>query len=234
MKRNLFILILPFLVGCAQTVNYKLTKSDRWTGPKIDAVVCVQPIVDCTLVTNMDWRPHTEHIGKDDWRTNYCGGYGQTNLTAQVTAMIIKHLSYSGLFTKVVSETNANADYFLSGKLADFQTHCQVNEKAENIQAVSDGFGLIGAIVGIASTSGMKSEIKTSVKLDDLKLKDSLNQILWQDSVNVSTDVITNFEEANDMLVFNRPNQALKDAVKEMIYRLGNSSLTNRTSKMSH
>jgi hypothetical protein len=235
MERSLFILILPLLLsGCAHTVGYKLTDSDRWTGTKINGVVCVQPIVDDTLVTNMDWRPHEEHIGKEVWRTNYRGGYSHTNLTAEVTAMIIKHLSYSGLFTKVVPETDTNADYFFSGALVDFQTRDRVNTEAENIQAVSDGFGLIGAIVGSASTSGMKSEIKTSVKLDDLKLADKSGQIVWQDSITISNDTNADFEEASEVIVFSHPDQALKDAVNKMIWRMGNSSLTNQLSPPSH
>lgn len=235
MIRNLLVLTLPFLlVGCAHTVGYQLWGNDRWTGPKINGVVCVQPIVDHTIVTNTDWRPHVEHIGKEVWRTNYRGGYSHTNLTADVTAMIIKHLSYSGLFTKVVSETHTNADYFLSGMLVDFQTSDQVNTKAEGIQQVSSAFGLIGAIVEIASTSGMKSEIKTSVKLDDLKLVNKSGQIVWQNAITINHDTNADFEEASDVVVFRHPDEALEEAVNEMIRQMGNSSLTNHANLPVH
>jgi hypothetical protein len=235
MKRNLLLLILPLLLaGCAHTVGYTLKKDDRWVGPKIDGVVYVQPIVDHTTVTNTDWRPHEEHVGGQVWRTNYRGGYSHTNLTDDVTAMIIKHLAYSGLFTKIVSGTDTNADYFFSGTLADFQTADQVNSEAEGIQAGSSAFGVIGAIVGIACTSGMKSEIKTSVKLDDLKLANKSGQIVWQDSVIISYDTNEDFEEASEVIVFKHPDQALKDAVSEVIRRMGNSSLTNQASSSAH
>ncbi len=223
--------MLPLLLaGCAHTVGYSLNKNDRWTGPKISGVVCVQPFVDHTLVTNLAWAPQEEHTSNEVWRINSRGRYEQTNLTANVTAIIAKHLAYSGLFTKVVSEPDTNADYFLSGTLVDFQTHARVNTKAEGIEEASASFGLIGALVGSASTSGMKSEIKTSVKLDDLKLTDKPGNVIWQDSICISNDVAVDFEEADELLIYNRPDQALKEAVNEMIHRLGNSSLTNHPS----
>src|SRR4051812_20250740 len=53
MKRILFWLLLPLLVGCSHTVKYKLDESDRWTGPKINAVVYVKPFADqAPLATN--------------------------------------------------------------------------------------------------------------------------------------------------------------------------------------
>jgi hypothetical protein len=226
MKNNLFILILPFfLSGCLHTVGYKLTDSDRWTGPKIDGVVCVKPIADQTVFDISDWRP--EHSNQKIWRTNYRGGYSDTNLTSEVTAMIIKQLAYSGLFTKVVSGSETNVDYVLSGTLVDFKVRGQVNTKAENIQAVSAGFGLIGALVGSAATAKMTSEIQTSVKLDNLKLTDKASQTLWYDTIGINTNMTVDFEEADPNLIFNFPDLILKDTVNEMIHRLGNSSLTN-------
>ena len=231
MKRNLFVLILPLLLaGCAHTVGYSLNENDRWTGPKINGVVCVQPVVDHTLVTNLAWAPQEEHISNEVWRINSRGRYEQTNLTANVTAIIAKHLAYSGLFTKVVSGPDTNADYFLTGTLVDFQTRARANTKAEGIEVASGAaFGLVGALIGSASTSGMKSEIKTLVKLDDLKLTDRPGQIVWHDSICISNDVLVSYEEADPYVIYNRPDEALKEAVNEMIRRLGNSSLTNRT-----
>lgn len=235
MKWEKFVLFLPILLaGCSHTIGYKLAEGDRWTGAKINGVVSIQSIVDHTTNINMDRHFEEEHLGKEVWRTNWRGGYGHTNLTADVTAVVINHLSHSGLFDKVVSGTQTNADYYFSGALVDFETHAQVNSTAENIQAVSAGFGLIGALVGNASTSNMKSEIKTFVRLDDLKLSDKSGQILWHDSITISNDVTADFMEANDVIIFNRPDQALKDAVNEMIRRLGNSPLTNRVSSATH
>ena len=224
MKRIVFFLVLPFLVGCSHTVNYKLNESDRWTGPKISAAVYVKPFVDATTpITNK-----VEKVGKQVWRTNYRKGYASTNLSSQVTAMIAKHLAYSGLFTSV-SSNEVNSKYVLSGTLSDFQAHGLANETAENIQAVSAGFGALGALFGAASTSGMKSEIKTSVALSDVQLADKSGEALWRDSISVTNDVHISFEEATQYAIFNHPDKGLRDAVNEMIRRMGNSALTNRT-----
>ncbi len=234
MRWRLFIFLAPVLFsGCAHTVSYKLAESDRWAGAKIDGVVYVQPILDRTTNTNTDWHFEEEYIGKEVWRTNWRGGYSHTNLTSDVTSIITKHLVHSGIFQNVASGTETNADYYLSGTLVVFETRARVNTKAENIQMVSAGFGLIGALVGSASTSGMKSEIKTSVKLDELKLSDRHGQTLWHDSISVSNSVTVDFQEANSMTIFNRPDQALKDAVNELIQRLADSPLTNRVSSVT-
>ena len=224
MKRIfLLALLLPLLPGCSHTVKYKLDESDRWTGPRINAVVYVKPFVDkAPLTTNK-----VERVNKEVWRSNYRQGYDNTNLTAQVTQMIAKHLAYSGLFSGVTNK-EANAKYILSGTLSDFQTHGLANQKAENIQAVSAGFGALGALVGAASTSGMKSEIKTSVTLDGVQLADKSGEALWHDSISVTNDVQVPFEEATQYAVFNQPDKGLRQAVNEMIRRLGNSSLTNQ------
>jgi hypothetical protein len=224
MKRILCWLALPLLlVGCSHTVKYKLDESDRWTGPKINAVVYVKPIVDqAPLTTNK-----VDRVNKEVWRNNYRQGYDNTNLSAQVTAMISQHLAYSGLF-KGVSSNEVNANYILSGTLSDFRTHGLANRTAEDIQTTTAGFGVLGAILGAVSTSGMKSEIKTSVALSDVQLADKSGQALWHDSVSVTNDVRISFEEATQSAIFNQPDQGLRQAVKEMIRRMGNSSLTNQ------
>ncbi len=236
MKRLLFIIVLSsFCTGCLHTVKYSLTEKDRWTGAKISGTVYVQPFTDKTQVETTDWRKwQPVHISNQVWRVNYRGGYKETNLTGQVTAMITKHLSYSGLFTKGISGSETNADFVLSGTLVDFQARGRVNKTAENVQAVSAGFGLLGALVGSAATEDMKSEIKTAVKLDGLNLNDRMGQTLWRDSISISNDVAADFEEAGQDAIFNYPDQALKEAVTEMIHRLGNSSLTNRTAGETH
>jgi hypothetical protein len=224
MKRILFWLALPLLVGCSHTIKYGLNESDKWTGPKISGVVYVKGFVDAAApITNK-----VEHVGKQVWRTNYRKGYASTNLSSQVTAMIAKHLAYSGLFTGV-SSNEVNAKFVLSGTLTDFQTHGSANETAEGIQAVSAGFGALGAILGAASTSGMKSEIKTAVALSDVQLADKSGQAIWHDSISVTNDVRISFEEATQNAIFNQPDKGLHEAVNEMIRRMGNSALTNRT-----
>jgi len=220
----LFWLLLPLLVGCSHTVKYKLDESDRWTGPKINAVVYVKPFADqAPLATNK-----VDRVNKEVWRNNYRNRYENTNLSAQVTAMISQHLAYSGLF-KSVSSNEVNANYVLSGTLSDFRTHALVNNKAEDIQAVSMGFGVLGALVGAASTSEMKSEIKTTVALTDVQVADKSGAPLWHDSIGYTNDVHVSYQEASSDVLFVHPDQGLRQAVKEMIRRMGNSSLTNQT-----
>jgi len=223
MRRILFILVIPFLVGCAHTVNYQLSEKDHWTGPKISGVVYVKPFEDAAApITNK-----VEKIGKEVWRTNYRQGYSSTNLSAQVTAMISKQLIYSGLFAGVSSD-ETKAKFVLSGTLSDFAARGMANDSAETAQQVSAAFGAIGAIIGAASTSEMKSEIKTSVVLSDVQLKDKNGATLWHDSISVTNDVRLHFNEASPVGIFNQPDKGLHEAVNEMIRRMGNSSLTNR------
>ncbi|MEY2466917.1 MAG: hypothetical protein QOD03_1438 [Verrucomicrobiota bacterium] len=222
-----FILLLPLLVtGCLHTVKYKLTEADRWNGPKIDAVLLVQPITDKTTYTTNDWKPKT--VEGETWRTNPRGGYSHTNLTKDVTAMVAKHLAYSGLFSKVVTDKTAVGDYVLSGKLTAFKTSAQVNSKAETIAGVSSAFGLIGAVVGSTATAQMKAEVKTWVTLDELRVNDKSGQIRWQESIHIAKDETMNFREADSFVLYKHPDAALKEAVTDLIRRLGTSSLTNR------
>jgi len=225
MKWVSLVFFLPLLVcGCTHTISYKLTEGDRWTGPKIGGVLRVQPFADLSVALT-----NKEETGSDGtWRVTYRKGYESTNLSAAVTAMVVKHLAYSGLFTKVVAGTETNADWTLSGNLTEFEARGCVNHTAENIQMASAGFGLIGAVVGSTSTIGMKSEIKTAVKLDQLNLHDKTGQSRWSDSIAITNDVRSSFNDANETVVFIYPDNGLKDAVTEMIRRLGNSALTNQ------
>ena len=225
MKRNLALLVLSalVLVGCKHRIGYKLTEADRWNGPKLNGVLCVQPVVDASVaITNKQ-----ERINKETWRLNYRSGYANTNISEAVTATIVKHLAHSGLFKKVTTGSEANADWVLSGRLTDFATRAHANDKAEIIQSVSAGFGLLGAIVGSASTSKMTSDIQTTVKIDPVSLSDRAGQIVWQDSISVTNSKTVDFGQANEYAVFYHPDAALKQAVSEMIQRIASSVTTN-------
>jgi hypothetical protein len=229
MPRKLLTFLLPImLTGCMHTVGYKLTESDRWTGPKIQGVLCVQPITDSTVYGIADWKP--QHTTNGVWTVNSRGGYNHPNLTGEVTAMVSKHLAYSGLFTKVQS-SDTNADYILSGTLAEFRVNGRVNRKAEVIMEASAGFGAIGALIGAGATSDMKSEVKTSVKLDKLQIAGKAGQVLWQDSIGVDHDDNVSFAYAEGPAMYEFPDKALKEAVGLLIQRLGNSSLTNHAAE---
>jgi hypothetical protein len=229
MKRILPLLSLAWLLsGCMHTVNYKLAEDDHWTGSTIPGVLCVEPIADNTVYGIADWKPL--HKEDKDWRLNSRGDYSHTNLTGEVTAMMVKHLVYSGLFTRVITGPPANADFVLSGRLTEFKTQAEINSAAEGIQAGTAAFGALGALVSSAATSGMTSEIRTAVKIEDLKITDSSGQIRWQDSISVNIRTNMYFLNADKTVLYRFPDLALKDAVREMIQRLGNSSLaTNRS-----
>ena len=226
MKRNLALLLcgLGFVVsGCKHHVAYRLTETDRWGGQMIAGVLFVKPFADSSpAITNKQ-----ERVGKETWRFNYRSGYAKTNLNDELTSAIVKHLSHSGLFTKVTSKADMNFDWSLSGTLTEFKTRARVNDKAETIQTVTAGFGLLGAIIGSASTAKMNSDIQTSVKIEPVTLSDKTGRIVWQDAISVATNRTVNFGEANEYAVFYHTDAALKQAVNEIIRRIASSPATN-------
>jgi hypothetical protein len=261
MKRTFPTCMLALLlVGCAHSVGYKLTENDRWKGPRIDKVLVVQPFKDQTVpltnkvetVVRDEW--HTNKVGAvrspkdnaisagtnvvhrkvtDEWRTNYRQGYKDKDLGRAVASMTAKHLAYSGLFTKVVFGTNTASDYVLSGSLAEYSARALANSTAEGIQAGTAGFGLIGAIVGSASTAGMKTEVRVAAKIDDLNLTTISGKSLWRNSLGTSTNFNAHFSQAGSSIVFRHPDDALKRIVTDLIRELGNSSLTNNTKRVA-
>lgn len=204
-------------------MEYTLTKSERWLGQKVPTTVYVKSFVDNSpYLTTPE-----EEICEEVWRTNYRKGYAQSNLTTEVSAALVKHLNYSGLFTHAVETCETNADLVLSGTLTKFETRARANKKTETIQAVSGGFGLIGALAGSAATSSMKSLIKTEVQIDNATLSDRAGKILWKNSIVVSNQWEAGFLAANETVVFFHCNDALKQAFSQMINQIGSSITTN-------
>jgi hypothetical protein len=98
LKTLVLAVLLALGSSCSHTVKYKLTDQDRWTGPKINKVVRVVPLADqTTQATNK-----VLHLEDAKRRTNYRKGYRNGELAINVTAMVVKHLSHSGLFKQVV------------------------------------------------------------------------------------------------------------------------------------
>lgn len=222
----LLIVSLLTFSGCTHTVNYKLTEQDRWTGSKINQTVAVGIFADKTA-------PETKkvvEIDKDSWRTNYRSRYSSSNLIAGVSAMIARQLAHSGLFADVVSRPTSTADCVLSGTLVEYSSLGRVNSGAETTVAVASGFGLIGGIVGATSTAGAETEIRVSVRMDDLKLTGKSGEVLWRDSINVQTNFTTHFQAAKEGAIFIHADNALKTAVGEMIHRIGIAQATNQVS----
>lgn len=96
--------------------------------------------------------------------------------------------------------------------------------------AATSGFGLIGALLGAASTAGSQTAIRVSVSMDDLKLTGKSGEVLWQKSINVQTNFPAHFDAAETDKVFTHADNALKEAVTEMINLIGTAQLTNQVS----
>ena len=235
--RTLLALCLVWLcVGCAHTVNYKLTDADRWSGEKLDKVLRVQQFVDQTPPPEMTERAarpdlhqpasqvasRSRQEGDYTWRINYRDGYANKEIANGVTKMIVKHLKYTGLFRDVTEGSSSKpADYELTGSISLYHAEGRVNKGAETAVAVGSGFGLIGVLTTYGATAKEKTTIHADVELRDLSVTDSVqHQPLWNDTVSVSTNFDAPFEAASEPIVFTHADNCLKQAVTELIQRL--------------
>jgi hypothetical protein len=219
MRKLLILLPLLLTVGCAHTVQYKLTKSDHSFGSPVDAVLRVTTLADQTVPTTektVEEPPYT-------WRTNYRDKYKDKEIDNGVTAMVIKHLRESGLFKDVIGQNNQrHADMELSGSIAEYSARGRVNKGAEN--SVMTG-ALLGSFIGVAltsaATSGEKTEIRATVTLRDLTLRDAAStNVLWHDTITVSTNFTDHWSAADEEAVFQHADNCLKSAVEELIHLL--------------
>jgi hypothetical protein len=223
-------------VGCAHSVNYKLTEADRWSGAKIEKVVRVQTFVDQTPDPEMIERPamsdlhrpatlveaRTLQEGDYTWRLNYRSRYSNKEIANGVTKMIVKHLKHAGIFRDVVdSSSNVPADCELTGNITAFHAEGRVNKGAEGAVAAGSGFGLIGVLATHGATAGQKTEIRADIELRDVSLTDiTQHQPLWIDTITISTNFVAPFEAASEPMVFVHTDNCLKQAVTEMMQRL--------------
>ena len=220
MLTRLAVLLSTLLVvGCAHTVQYKLTDGDHWRGVPVDAVVRVRTLADETVPAagnTIEEAPYT-------WRTNYRDKYKGKEIANGVTEMVIKHLRYSGLFKDVIDERSQRpADMELSGSIGEYAARGRVNKGAEN--TVMTG-AILGSLIGVGLTSvataNEKTEIRATVTLRDLTLRDTVStNIPWQDSITVSTNFTAHWSAADEEAVFQYPDNCLKSAVGELIHRL--------------
>ncbi len=226
MRARLPILLLTLLaVGCAHTVQYKLTDSDRWHGSPVDSVLRVNLLADQTTPTTettIEKPPYT-------WRTNYRSGYRDKEIANAVTEMVIAHLRYSGLFKDVVNQSSPmHADLELNGSIADFTAQARVNRGAEDGVMIS---AILGSVVGVLITSAavahQKSEIRATVGLDDLTLRDAgSTNVFWHDTITVSTNFNASWTEADEDAVFKHADNCLKAAVAQLVDALAGAMKT--------
>jgi hypothetical protein len=217
--RDAIILLALVSAGCAHTVKYKLTESERWPEAKPDKTLAVTTFADNTVPQEAK----TIQVGDYTWRTNYRSRYKNKEIADGVSAMIAKHLKHSGLFKDVrYGQGTGSADLELSGTIAEYWAKGRVNKGAEGgVLVAAAGFGLVGALVGMAATSGQTTEIQAAVALEDVTLKDlSTGQVLFRDSIRSETNFVAHFTEADEPAVFRHADECLKQAVKQLIARL--------------
>jgi hypothetical protein len=219
-------LMMLLCVGCAHTVQYKLTDADQWQGAKIDKTLRVDTFRD-------ESSPVTQKTFVKDvytYRTNYRDGYKNKEIAAGVTQMVVKHLQASRLFRNVIdASSNLPADYELSATITEYYGQGRVNKGAEGAELTGAAlFGLAGALVTIGATSGQKTEIQADVDLQSIKLRPaSSTDVVWQSSISISTNFGAHFSEADTPMVFFHPDHCLKIAVTELIRQMATALQTN-------
>lgn len=216
--RHAIILLALVSAGCAHTVNYKLTQSERWPEAKLDKTLAVTTFADDTVPQEAK----TIQVDVYTWRTNYRSRYKNKEIADAVSAMIAKHLKHSGLFKDVsYGQGGGSADLELSGTISEYVAKGRVNKGAEDTVVAAAGFGLVGALLGFAATSGQKTEIHAAVALEDVTLKDlSTGQILFRDSIRSETNFVARFTAADEPAVFRHADECLKQAVGQLITKL--------------
>jgi hypothetical protein len=172
-----------------------------------------------------------EKESTNTYRYNFRKFYEGKEITNGITAMMTEHLRKSGLFKDVIGQDNRKpADYELSGTIADYRCKALVNSRAENISGV---FGILGALtvpigpivfggIGAAVTSGYETEIETSVRLNNLTLRQAgTTNILWQASIGVQTNCITKWYAATHPRCYVYPDYQLRIVVNEVVQGVG-------------
>ncbi len=216
-------------VGCAHTVQYKLTDADQWQGPKIDKTLRVEMFRDQTT-------PVTQKTFVKDvytYRTNCRDGYKNKEIADAVTQMVVTHLQASKLFKNVIDASSSQpADYELSATIAEYYGQGRVNKGAEEAEITGAAlFSLAGVLVTMGATAREKTEIQASVDLQSITLRlASSTDVVWQSSINISTNFEAHFSEADEPVVFVHPDNCLKAAVTELIHQMAAALQTNTVS----
>lgn len=221
---SIALLVAVSGVGCAHSIQYKLTSADRWSGVIIEKTVVVKTFKDDTVPPAQA----ETHEGAYTWRHNVRDGYKDKEIAHGVTAMIAQHLSYSGLFKQVrFEEDEDRADLVLTGTITEYSVSARVNKGAETTMNASAGFGAIGALLAAAVTAREQTEIICDVKLLYLELRDRLSgQIVWQDAIEVRRDFSAYFTQAAQGVLYRHADDCLKEVVAEMIGRISQAQVT--------
>jgi hypothetical protein len=217
LRAGLWVIVGTVLTGCTHTVNYKLAEKDKWDGPKIDKTLRVDTLAESEAV----YAERKLELDGKVCRTNYRKGYKDGQIATAISDMIARHLAHSGVFKSVVRNNSEPADWVLSGTIKEYKAAASINSTAEGVQAGTTGFGLIGAIIGSASTAGMKTAVKASVEVSPLTLTDGSGKVLWQTNLGANTNFVAHFSASDERAVFHHADQLLKEAVSGLIQNLG-------------
>jgi hypothetical protein len=227
MKPRLIVgLAMLSCIGCAHTIQYKLSDDDQWQGAKIDKTLRVETFRDETS-------PVTQQTFVEDvytYRTNYRDGYKNKEIADGVTQMVVKHLQASKLFKNVVDASSKQpADYELGATIAEYYGQGRVNKGAEGAELTGAAlFSLAGALVTMGATAGEKTEIQARVNLQKITLRPaSSTDVVWQTSISMSTNFSAHFSQADAPMVFFHPDRCLKTAVTELIRQMAAALQTN-------
>jgi hypothetical protein len=226
--RILRVAVLGALVivftGCSHTVKYKLGASDRWQGARLDKVVRVETFAEENAVYV---EPKVTLNGKDT-RTNARKGYKNKEIAKATSDMIAKHLTHSGLFKEVLQDDSKPANLVLRGTIKEYKSAATVNSTAEGVQAGTAGFGLVGALVGAASTSGMKSDVKIDLEIAPLTLTDAGGKVVWEGSIKTNKTFSAHFSASNTSAVYAHVDELLKESMNDLIKKIGTANLESK------
>lgn len=210
--------------GCSHTINYKLGSGDRWQGARLDKVVRVETLAE----ENAVYMEAKGTLNDKETRTNARKGYKNKEIAKAASGMIAKHLAHSGLFKEVIQDDSKPADLVLRGTIKEYKSEATVNSTAEGVQAGTAGFGLLGALVGAASTSGMKSDVKVDLEIAPLTLTDAGGKVVWEGSIKTNKAFSAHFSASNASAVYAHVDELLKESVNELIKNIGTAKLESK------
>jgi hypothetical protein len=226
MKLRLLIVVVALgTVGCAHTINYKTTDKDRWRGTRSDKIAAVQKFEDQAPAFTND----SVQIDRREWTVNFRDRYKDKEIANGVSLMIATHLDQSGLFKKVVFGSSSEAEYELGGTISKYSAMGRMNKGAYYGTLTASVLGsFLGCGIAMLATSGVDEPMQAEVELRDVHLKDlKTGQVVWRDTINVSTNYNAFWLEADIGATCQRADECLRRAVNEMIQRLGTSGVLN-------
>jgi len=213
------------LVSCSHTVGYDLGAAEVYNGTPVAKSIHVKLFEDAS--------PRDEKInikiGTQSWRINAREGYNEEEtLTQGVSRQIASHIEHSKTFNKVFypNENPVYTDLVLTGTIYDYAAMGKVRKGAETgVIVASTLLSIPGALISSGITAPMKTTLKTSVELRDLKLVDPYTgRVVWsKDKITRQEDYTRHFMKADAAKLYKLADSELKLIVNEMITGIVNA-----------